>query len=515
MKRIEPLILLLLLTAAAGLFLYTTPNGVGLTNDSAAYIGGARSIAKGLGYVRIGGDGLPRPITQFPPMTSVVIWIFAQLLRVDALEAARFVNLFCYLLNLSLIFILVRQMTKSRFLSIAAGVLFLCCGPVLQAHVYGLSEALFLVFMLAALNLLYLSVCKARRGLIWGMIGLLIGCCVLTRYAGLSVLAAALCFCLCSFPDWRLRFHAVLMILIGFFLPVVPWLIRNQSVQENAVNRSLSIHFPGMDKINEGVTTLAEFFLPEFGGFVEKFRLLWGILLGASILLLTAWCVFKVIRGLSRKSSSVSGALMISLQAVCYLCLLFLTAVFVDGSTIFDNRMLLPFFVLILILVCVWAGSLIRRGGFLKVAAMMGVILFALVLVEDESDLIRLYHSDGQGFAGNEWIDSETRMAALDLPANVHIFSNRQTFLGLMNDQPSFIIPPMVNAANDAERNTFEDERAWMRDEVLSGKAYVVIFNYQEMMEQAEDKNWLETVLDGIPVYGIYADGAIFGIDSD
>ena len=206
---------------------------------------------------------------------------------------------------------------------------------------------------------------------------------------------------------------------------------------------------------------------------------------------------------------------MISLQAVCYLCLLFLTAVFVDGSTIFDNRMLLPFFVLILILVCVWAGSLIRRGGFLKVAAMMGVILFALVLVEDESDLIRLYHSDGQGFAGNEWIDSETRMAALDLPANVHIFSNRQTFLGLMNDQPSFIIPPMVNAANDAERNTFEDERAWMRDEVLSGKAYVVIFNYQEMMEQAEDKNWLETVLDGIPVYGIYADGAIFGIDSD
>ncbi|HQJ02147.1 MAG TPA: hypothetical protein PLX12_11135, partial [Flexilinea sp.] len=42
----------ILCIAALWLYLYTTPNGVGLTNDSAAYLGGARSILRGEGYVR-------------------------------------------------------------------------------------------------------------------------------------------------------------------------------------------------------------------------------------------------------------------------------------------------------------------------------------------------------------------------------------------------------------------------------------------------------------------------------
>ena len=48
--------LLTLLVAGAILYAYITPDGLGLTNDSADYLGGARAILAGDGYVRYSGD---------------------------------------------------------------------------------------------------------------------------------------------------------------------------------------------------------------------------------------------------------------------------------------------------------------------------------------------------------------------------------------------------------------------------------------------------------------------------
>ena len=134
------------------------------------------------------------------------------------------------------------------------------------------------------------------------------------------------------------------------------------------------------------------------------------------------------------------------------------------------------------------------------------------MLFEDELDLIKEYHRNGQGFAGDEWRESETRLAALELPGDHLLWSNRQTALSLLNDQPSFILPPMFDAASFSERDSFEQDRAWMAEEVFSGNGYVIIFNYQEMMENEDDRVWLETVLNGLPVLAEYSDGAIFGI---
>ena len=48
-------------------------------------------------------------------------------------------------------------------------------------------------------------------------------------------------------------------------------------------------------------------------------------------------------------------------------------------------------------------------------------------------------------------------------------------------------------------------------DEVLSGKAYAVVFNYREMKEDEGDREWLDLVLAGLPLKQEYKDGAIFG----
>ncbi len=107
---------LILCFAALWLYLYTTPAGVGLTNDSSAYLGGARSILRGEGYVRFSGDRLPRPITQFPPLYSIAIAGIAKIFLTDVFRSAWILNLICYLMNLILFSLLIQKYPKRNHL---------------------------------------------------------------------------------------------------------------------------------------------------------------------------------------------------------------------------------------------------------------------------------------------------------------------------------------------------------------------------------------------------------------
>ena len=140
-KRLYYVMMILLCATAALLFLYTTPYGVGLTNDSSAYFGGARSLLAGRGYVRIGGDGLPRAITHFPPFYSIVLAAVSRVTGADVKVTAKWVNLCCAVLNQGLFMTALLILTGSCLTAFLGGIAFLCAGPVLQANVYGLSEA--------------------------------------------------------------------------------------------------------------------------------------------------------------------------------------------------------------------------------------------------------------------------------------------------------------------------------------------------------------------------------------
>ena len=322
------------------LYCYATPYGIGLTNDSAAYLGGARSLLTGFGYARIGGDGLPRLITHFPPMYSLFIAAAAFLGKTDVFKSAWGINLFCYAANLVLFVLLLKQMTHHHLPALLAGICYLCCGPILQAHVYGLSEALFLAFFLS--TLLFLLSDKKKR------IPLHIGCyrfldrISLIRYIGVATLLTALIVVICSIPAKKKKIRASISLLIGFFLPVSLWLIRNGIAGENAVNRSFSWHWPAADKTEEGLRNLASFFLPEFGGIVEKFLPFWGIILSILLAGLLIWTFRSCIRILSAQKAAES-AVLLSLQAVVYFFSVIFVVICIDGSTLFDNRIFCRF----------------------------------------------------------------------------------------------------------------------------------------------------------------------------
>ncbi|HMV28877.1 MAG TPA: hypothetical protein PKE23_05795, partial [Anaerolineales bacterium] len=66
------LILGLLALSGTFLILYATPQGMGLFDDSIAYIAGARSILAGQGY-REAWLASNQPVTHFPPGFSTVL----------------------------------------------------------------------------------------------------------------------------------------------------------------------------------------------------------------------------------------------------------------------------------------------------------------------------------------------------------------------------------------------------------------------------------------------------------
>ena len=512
-KKLFVLSMIILCGAAAALFLYCTPHGVGLTNDSSAYIGGARSLLARRGYVRIGGDGLPRPITHFPPFYSIVLAKVSRIIKTDPLETAKWVNLCCTVLNQALFMTALIVLTHSVLAAFLGGLVFLCAGPVLQADVYGLSEALYTTLFL---GLFILSIRAVRRNSVWQwlLIGLLAGALALTRYAGLAAVAAVAVYILCVHTSWKMRIQSVLLYFAAFNIPFGYWLSKSNESGESPVNRVFALHLPSVSKVEEGIRNFAGFFLPEFGGIVEKPLKIWGFVIAGALILLLGAVIWAGLRGFFRPSEKLRESALFApaLHGAAYLVLVFFTVFFIDGSTLFDNRILLPFYVCAMLMIAAFCSRFLDRGGFPRIAAVVFMLGFAALLFEDELDLIKEYHRNGQGFAGDEWRESETRLAALELPRDHLLWSNRQTALSLLNDQPSFILPPMFDAASFSERDSFEQDRAWMSEEVLSGNGYVIIFNYQEMMENEDDRVWLETVLDGLPVLAEYSDGAIFGI---
>lgn len=511
----KPLFILCLVVfcgISAALFLYTTPDGVGLTNDSAAYIGGARSLIAGHGYVRIGGDGLPRPITHFPPFYSIVLAVCSQIAKTDPLQTARWVNLCCAVLSQALFMILLLSLTGSQQTAILGGICFLCMGPMLQANIYGLSEALYVTLFLGLL----LSVLHGvRTGWKWQwlLIGLLAGLLALTRYAGLAAVGATAVYLLCAQPAWKRRLGSLLLYLVGFSIPFGYWLLKSNEMGESPVNRVFALHLPSASKVEEGIRNFAGFFLPEFGGIVERPLKIWGCVIAAGLLLLLGLVIYFSLRGLFQPSDKLSRSALYlpALQGAAYSVMLMITVLFLDGSTLFDNRIMLPLYVCVLLMMAAFCSRFLSRPGWKSIAAVVFMLGFAALLFEDEQDLIREFHRNGQGFAGAEWRESETRLAAQKLPKGKLLFSNRQTALYLLNGQPSYILPPMFDAASFTERETFEADKAWLDDEVLSGNAFVVVFNYQEMMADEGDREWLNLVLKGLPVLHEYSDGILLG----
>jgi 4-amino-4-deoxy-L-arabinose transferase-like glycosyltransferase len=229
----------LLLLAVIGTFLIlrATPQGLGLSDDSIAYIAGARSMLAGQGY-REAWLASNQPVTHFPPGFSSVLAFFG-LFGLDPLHGARFVNALLFGLNAALLGILTWRMTPSLTAGLILSALFVSSGEMLQVHAVAMSEPLFIFLSLLSLWMFDLYFERDHHWLWLVLCAMFVGAAYLTRYAGLALVATFVVALIVLHTDWRKRFTSVGIFLMG----VLPWILGDP---ESTCGRECHQPRPGM-----------------------------------------------------------------------------------------------------------------------------------------------------------------------------------------------------------------------------------------------------------------------------
>src|SRR5215216_1539036 len=189
------------------LIIQATPNGLGLSDDSIAYIAGARSLAAGHGY-REAWLASNQPVTHFPPAFPSVLAFFG-FLGIDPLHAARFVNAFLFFLTAGLLGILAWRMTPSLTAGLVLAGLFVLCGDLLQVHAMAMSEPLFIFLSLLSFWMFDLYFERHHHWLWLIACGTFVGMAYLTRYAGLALVATFVAALLILHTTWRKRLTSI------------------------------------------------------------------------------------------------------------------------------------------------------------------------------------------------------------------------------------------------------------------------------------------------------------------
>lgn len=500
---------MLTISLAAGLTLwYVTPAGLGLTNDSAAYIGGARSILAGSGYSDIWLDSSLEPVTHYPPLLSLALSGIG-LLGLDPYRGARVLHIFLFAANTALVGLLGARMTKSSLAAIFLSLLFASNAQLLKIHAYVLSEPLFLFFSLSAF-LFFDFALAAPQGsrftrYLLIITGFLTGLAFLSRYSGLALIATFVLALFLSYPHWRTRFVKIAQFLAGAVPPIAVWFTRNALVAETATNRSFQFHPILWSNVELGFYNLSEFLMPfePWRRILMRSGWLPWLLLALGLLLL-AWLLVRAWKLFFHAESSTSPLVFATgLYAFGYLGAVLFSMSFFDASTKFQHRILSPLY-LAWMLLAAWVFFRVRDYlpslGKNRVWAVVPVALLMLgfSLLGFQQTVLVLRES-GQGYASWKWRDSMIMSRLEALPADVVVYTNTPPAVYLVAGRASRVIPTRIDPVDNLPRGNYEQDLAEMRAELLSGQAVLALFDTSGIEDALGAENFA-AFIDGLVV---------------
>lgn len=466
------LTLSLLGLAGGWLLAYSTPQGLGLNDDSIAYIAGARSILDGQGYREawLVSNG---PVTHFPPGFPAALALLVFLTGLDPLRGARVLNSALFGLNVFLAGWLGWRMTGSRAAGMFTAAATLLSSSLLYIHARAMSEPLYIFLTLLAFLVLdeyfkWIQSGAARASLLLVTLGCLLAWAYLARYAALSLLATMLTGLLILHGNWRKRWQDAALVVLSAFPWMLGWSVRNRVLGGSFTNRALGWHPVSFENWELGVATLAEFILPlnlwrkwllALPGLFEGFLLAVG-------LALLAWVVYKgAPRFLRPAQSAMPGVLSFTngLYVLVYLAALVTTMTLFDPATRFQVRILSPIYIsLLLLLASLGAWVWRRKTAAWRVAVVFLAIGVLSMFAYSQVHFAQGLHATGGALTSKKWFANVS--AALEqVPPEVLILSNDPGVVYLYTGRPSGVLPREEPGISE------------LKPYVLSGKIVVVL----------------------------------------
>jgi 4-amino-4-deoxy-L-arabinose transferase-like glycosyltransferase len=478
------------LLAALGTFLvlYATPQGLGLSDDSIAYIAGARSILSGQGYREawLASNG---PVTHFPPAFSSIL-AFVGLGGLDPVRGARFVNALLFGVNTFLLGLIGWRMTRSQIVGVLLAFLFVINSSLFRVHVVAMSEPLYIFFSL--ISFLFFEYYLDRKKIRWLVLtGCFVGLAYLTRYAGLALFATFLAAIILLHETWELRIKRSLVFLVSFFPWAAAWALRNKLVADNATNRTLVYHPLSAENIRTGIYNFSEFLIPleNWRRALVKTPDLFFALLAIISLTILVWVAGKGLKKFFQPNTESPEILSFTngLYIFGYLASIVSSMMLFDASTKFKLRINSPIYVSLLILF-VWLGFQLwqRRSAFLRTLVVGVAFLFAVLSIHETYGVIAQLHRGGQGYASFQWYDSEAMDFLGGLPNGTRIYTNQPGPVYLYTNRPSYVLPDLIDPVTGLPRGGFEEGTKDLQADVLSGKAVLALFKFGSEAEDVQ-----------------------------
>ena len=395
------------LVAAAAVWLLTVPPGPGLDPDAASYLGAAESVARGDGYRIPISDWRSADSTSalahFPPGYPTVL---AAAIAVGATptRAARIVNAAAAFVTIAVAAALVTNVAGLLAgLSLAAALLVM--HAMVIVHLSVLSEPLFLaclVCTVAAMERYRRSPNESARLSAAALAGAAAAAAVLVRYAGIAAIAAVVLWCAAPPASVRVRLRRAVVAGIPAAVLFGAWLARSYFMSGPRSIRALGPYGGLGDTLAMGFSTIVAWLVPLTSDDTLPARS-WIALLVLAVLTIV------VARGaLAARRTAAAGVLAaLATLAICYVAVLVASRLLADPGIPFDERILVPLFLLAAIGVAIALGAWWRAAGRMAraVAAILLVAWFAASLRASEDD-VEWILENGSDFAQAQWTAS-------------------------------------------------------------------------------------------------------------
>ena len=477
--------LILLVVIGIMLVFRATPDGLSLSDDSIAYVAGARSMLAGQGY-REAWLASNQPVTHFPPAFSSVL-AFLGLFGIDPLRGARLVNALLFGLNAGLLGILAWRMTPSLSAGLVIAALFILNSEILQVHAVAMSEPLFIFLCLLSLWMFDLYFERHNHWLWLALCGTFVGMAYLTRYAGIALVATFIVALVILRDSWRTRLTSIGIFLASVLPWIVGWAIRNSLIAENATNRALVWHPITAENIRIGVRVFADLLIPVEAwrrvlirqpGVIETMIIL---VLGAVLIWvsLKAWKYFSEPQQESMEDRIDAGSREIipfttGLLLFSYLASIVAAMTMFDAATKFKLRILSPAFVCLLILL-VYLGIWFRNKR--RVTVILVTFILLCFAFYKQFITVNEWSKGGLGYASFQWYDSQAMAFLRELPEDVKIYTNEPGAVYLYVGRGTYVLPDRFDSATAQVRSGFEEGVATMQQEINAGQAVLALFD--------------------------------------
>jgi hypothetical protein len=460
------LLLGLIAAFAVWLLLYSTPEGLGLNDDSVAYVSGARGMLSGEGYRELWlvSKG---PLTHFPPGYSGMLAVIGFVSRLDPIRVARMMNALFFGGNAFLLGLLCWRVTKSQIASTLLAALFVAAPAFLKIHSNAMSEPQYI--FLTLVTILLFDIYFERGEIRWLIAaGVVVSLAYLTRYAALALIATIFFSLFILHADWRTRTSRAVIFLFSALPLMLAWSIRNKLIGGTLTNRSPGWHPITADSVTTGLREFSLFITPyepwrqalnKIPGFY--FNIL--VLVGAVLLI---WILIAGLRRFFQPKTAPQPPLIPfvnGLYILGYFSSLVVTMTVFDPATKFQLRILAPLFVSLLFLAVAAGVWLARKRPALRAMLALLALFFLGLFAYGQNQTARELSRGGQLYASYRWYDSKILALVRKLPPDVTVHTNQPEAVYLYTGRACALLPG-------------EDSMAETQRQVLQGRAVIVLF---------------------------------------